>query len=226
VLRDVAHGLNILHHLNPPLIHQDIKPENIYIDVNWHGKIGDFGHARDENNTDPLCGTPPYLDPQACIGYKRNTKMDIWAFGIMLYEMFTRKNAYEHAKNLEDLFFYIETSRQIPFRPSPDDQTFAALEELKRANVLEAARSLNLKTAKKIGNPAKIEEAEKDLQKIKSEKADLKDEIKYLEGVASKARLLGRWCCMYERANRPSAAQLVEELNQSPNKISHRLAKS
>ncbi|KAI4215292.1 MAG: hypothetical protein LQ351_002191 [Letrouitia transgressa] len=66
------------------IAYRDMKPENILIDADGHLKLVDFGFAKrlETRETYTLCGTPEYLAPEVI----RNTAVDWWAFGILLYE--------------------------------------------------------------------------------------------------------------------------------------------
>lgn len=94
-IQDVASGLAYLHALQPPIIHQDIKPGNILIDDNNNFAITDFGistkrgglhgHYEDENT-----GTMAYMAPERFEeGVEPIPESDIWAVGATLYEMLT-----------------------------------------------------------------------------------------------------------------------------------------
>lgn len=95
-LADVSAGLSFLHSVNPPIIHQDIKPANILIDSNRNYCITDFGISvksgvEDDRYLDNgSSGTTIYMPPERFKdGYKPDTSSDIWAFGATAYEILT-----------------------------------------------------------------------------------------------------------------------------------------
>ncbi len=88
------------------IIHRDIKPQNIMLlDADTHvvAKLGDFGIARDLNGgslfsltqTGQILGTPDYLAPEQVLGDPGGKQADIYAFGIVLYELLTGKLPFE-----------------------------------------------------------------------------------------------------------------------------------
>lgn len=98
LFRDVAAGLAYLHSMNPTLIHQDIKPDNIMIGDNGSYMITDFGvsaHAKSTlrkslSTQFASAGTTAYMAPERFS--KDNTPIkanDIWSLGAMVYEMLT-----------------------------------------------------------------------------------------------------------------------------------------
>lgn len=95
-LADVSAGLSFLHSVNPPIIHQDIKPANILIDSNRNYCITDFGISvksgvEDDRYLDnESSGTTIYMPPERFKdGYKPNAGSDIWSFGATVYEILT-----------------------------------------------------------------------------------------------------------------------------------------
>lgn len=93
-LADVSAGLSYLHSVNPPIIHQDIKPANILIDSNRNYCITDFGISvksgvEDDRYLDnESSGTTIYMPPERFKdGYKPNAGSDIWSFGATVYEI-------------------------------------------------------------------------------------------------------------------------------------------
>ncbi|MEZ4643183.1 MAG: protein kinase [Chloroflexota bacterium] len=91
---ELADALGRTHHLR--IIHRDLKPANVLLAYDGTPKLTDFGVARmaDSNHltqTGMWVGTPHYLSPEACNGEKIDARADIWAFGVMLYEMLAGK---------------------------------------------------------------------------------------------------------------------------------------
>jgi len=97
-ISDVASGLAYLHALEPPIIHQDIKPANVLLDDNLNYSITDFGIStkRGNGSDDYLgiekSGTMAYMAPERFNEETPpNPPSDIWAFGATLYEIVTGK---------------------------------------------------------------------------------------------------------------------------------------
>lgn len=85
----MAEGLAYLHSKN--VIHRDIKPENLMIGLNGEIKIGDFGWSvySPEERQSTLCGTPSYISPEMILGKPHGKAVDVWALGVLAYEMVT-----------------------------------------------------------------------------------------------------------------------------------------
>ncbi|GMI98682.1 PXY-like2, MDIS1-INTERACTING RECEPTOR LIKE KINASE1 [Hibiscus trionum] len=92
----VAQGLAYLHHdCHPPVIHRDIKSNNILLDANLEARIADFGLARmmvRKNETvSMVAGSYGYIAPEYGYTLKVDEKIDIYSFGVVLLELLTGK---------------------------------------------------------------------------------------------------------------------------------------
>ena len=97
---DVAKGMMYLHSYTPPILHRDLKSLNILVDKNWRGKIADFGMTRfsEDGTYMSQCGSPLWMSPEMISNKKYNEKADVFSFGIVLWEIYTRKIPYRDLK--------------------------------------------------------------------------------------------------------------------------------
>jgi hypothetical protein len=104
----VARALGYVH--QNQIIHRDVKPENVNIDDSGHAKLMDFGIAKaaDLSLTQPgyVLGTPYYMAPEQIMGKPVTPSIDIYAFGIMLYEMLLGTRPYG-GESIETIFYKI-----------------------------------------------------------------------------------------------------------------------
>ncbi len=88
------------------VLHRDLKPANIMLDGRGNVRITDFGlaiMAGEARADDAWAGTPAYMSPEQISGEKPTTQSDIYALGLVLYELFTGKDAYPGASVAEIL---------------------------------------------------------------------------------------------------------------------------
>lgn len=98
----IAKAVDVLHSLNPPVIHRDIKSANVLIDRNFNARLGDFGLALRCVDDSRLRSTPPagtmgYLDPGYVTPDNLSTKTDVFSFGILLLEIISGRKAIDVA---------------------------------------------------------------------------------------------------------------------------------
>ena len=77
------------------VMHRDIKSENLFICKNNVLKIGDMGIARNETNAQTFCGTLCYMAPEMFNFQSYNFSIDIWAAGVVLYELIMLKKPFD-----------------------------------------------------------------------------------------------------------------------------------
>jgi aurora kinase, other len=112
IIQQTCQGLAYLHANH--IIHRDIKPENILVSVDSI-KIADFGWAvvaRSRRNT--FCGTLDYLSPEMLRGELHDAKVDIWALGILAFELITGKTPFEENSYTGTLARIVEESIAFP----------------------------------------------------------------------------------------------------------------
>jgi serine/threonine-protein kinase len=92
IAHQIAEGLAEAHRLG--VVHRDLKPQNVMIDREGHAKIMDFGLARfmeadGFTGTGVMLGTPEYMSPEQVDLKDVDGRSDIYALGVILYEMVT-----------------------------------------------------------------------------------------------------------------------------------------
>ncbi|CAA0280715.1 unnamed protein product [Arabidopsis thaliana] len=104
--RQILTGLKYLHSQDPPIIHRDIKCDNIFINGN-HGevKIGDLGLATvmEQANAKSVIGTPEFMAPEL-YDENYNELADIYSFGMCMLEMVTFEYPYCECRNSAQIY--------------------------------------------------------------------------------------------------------------------------
>ena len=111
VARQICSGLAAAHERG--VIHRDFKPANVMLDSAGKVRITDFGLAGTSGEV-LRAGTPAYMAPEQISGAEVTARSDIYALGLVLYEVFTGQRALE-GKNLAEL---IHKREQLDF-PQP-----------------------------------------------------------------------------------------------------------
>lgn len=97
---DIARGMVYLHSQVPPVIHRDLKSDNILISVEWRAKVSDFGLSRykDESYsyTKPTCPFDVTITAvEVLVSNHISEKADVYSFGLLLWELYSRKRAFK-----------------------------------------------------------------------------------------------------------------------------------
>ncbi len=96
----ICNALDYIHHHG--VVHRDLKPENIMVDSEDRVKLIDFGIAGQTGarrltfaKLSQVLGTPDYISPEQVKGKRGDGRSDIYALGVMLYEMLTGKTPFQ-----------------------------------------------------------------------------------------------------------------------------------
>ena len=99
IIKEVASALTYAHERG--IIHRDVKPVNVLMDESKRAVLSDFGIAKVLATSAALTrsgagvGTPEYMSPEQCKGIQVDARADIYALGVMLYEMLTGHTPFE-----------------------------------------------------------------------------------------------------------------------------------
>ncbi|KAB2093633.1 hypothetical protein ES319_A02G105600v1 [Gossypium barbadense] len=104
--RQILRGLHYLHSHNPPIIHRDLKCDNIFVNGNnGEVKIGDLGLATvmEQPTAQSVIGTPEFMAPEL-YDEEYNELVDIYSFGMCMLEMVTCEYPYNECKNPAQIY--------------------------------------------------------------------------------------------------------------------------
>ncbi|KAJ9522065.1 hypothetical protein QJQ45_005114 [Haematococcus lacustris] len=127
IVLQVAQGLAALHRQNPPVLHRDLKPTNVFVDSRLHARVGDFGLARrlpleqqagygprpPPSPTAAALSGPPglgltcptgtlmFMAPEVFLGNEYDAKADVWSWGVLLVKVMAGVHPYEHLRSDE-----------------------------------------------------------------------------------------------------------------------------
>jgi serine/threonine-protein kinase len=143
ILRQACAGLHHAHELQ--IVHRDLKPENIMLVPNADGSdravVMDFGLAK-ERRADPsiakltatgiILGTPEFMSPEQIRGKPLDARSDIYALGIVAFEMFTGKLPFQ-GRNAQEMMIARLRSQPVPIRQLRPDVPDAVEKALTKA---------------------------------------------------------------------------------------------
>lgn len=149
LLDAVLAGLRAAH--DAGIIHRDIKPENILLSNEGRIKLSDFGLARNVSNrteSQEVLGTVGYMAPELVTGGMATKASDIYACGIMLYEMLVGKRPFTGEQNVQVAYQHANSRVPAPSLASPnitatlDRLVLAATEPNPEARIQDAGSML------------------------------------------------------------------------------------
>ncbi|NXC62217.1 RIPK2 kinase, partial [Aleadryas rufinucha] len=125
ILYEIALGVNYLHNMNPPLLHHDLKTQNILLDDEFHVKIADFGmskwrvvsmsQSRSESSL-PEGGTIVYMPPEDYNPSQKtraSVKHDIYSYAVIMWEVMSRKQPFKEVINPLQIMYSVSQGQRL-----------------------------------------------------------------------------------------------------------------
>ncbi|KAL2766935.1 receptor-interacting serine/threonine-protein kinase 2 isoform 1 [Daubentonia madagascariensis] len=131
ILHEIALGVNYLHNMNPPLLHHDLKTQNILLDNEFHVKIADFGLSKwrmmslsqsRSSKSAPEGGTIIYMPPENYEPGQKSrasVKHDIYSYAVIMWEVLSRKQPFEEVTNPLQIMYSVSQGR----RPDTNEES-------------------------------------------------------------------------------------------------------
>jgi eukaryotic-like serine/threonine-protein kinase len=161
LMAQVCDALHFAH--EQQIVHRDLKPENIFVVPETDGRlkavVTDFGLAK-ERRADPgmarltatgiILGTPEFMSPEQIRGKPLDGRSDIYALGLVAYEMFTGRLPFE-GKSAQDMMIARLRGMPLPLRKARADLQFTEAFEKALMKSIEADPNDRYPTARELG---------------------------------------------------------------------------
>ncbi|CAG5896974.1 unnamed protein product [Menidia menidia] len=218
ILYEIALGVNFLHNMTPPLLHHDLKTQNILLDGEFHVKIADFGLSKwrqlsvskgSGSKPTEMEGTVIYMPPEEYEPSKSrraDVKHDMYSYAIIMWEVLSRQIPFEEVTNPMQIMFSVLRGK----RPDTSQDSLSA--DIPGRDTL-----INLMTSGWTSNPDERPSFLKCLIELEPMVRRF-DEIDFLEAVLEikKAKLMrSTGCCstqpMCEKSNAGGSLNMLKE---------------
>jgi serine/threonine-protein kinase len=158
LMKQVCDALAFAHEQS--IVHRDLKPENIFlVDEGRTAMVTDFGLAK-ERRAEPgmakltatgiILGTPEFMSPEQIRGRPLDGRSDIYALGLVAYEMFTAQLPFQ-GKSAQDLMIARLRGEPIPLRRARPDLSFSPEFEKALMKAIEAEPAARYQNARELG---------------------------------------------------------------------------
>ncbi|MBS0387094.1 MAG: HEAT repeat domain-containing protein [Proteobacteria bacterium] len=121
---DMCTGMIVAHQVG--IVHRDLKPANVLINDQGLLKIVDFGVAAAHREGDTqltktgyVIGSPKYMAPEQILGKKVDERADVYAVGVMLYEMLTGVPPYARGDHMSVMYQHVQGRARAPCEVNP-----------------------------------------------------------------------------------------------------------
>jgi serine/threonine-protein kinase len=161
LMKQVCDALDFAH--RQQIVHRDLKPENIFVCPEGDGRlkavVTDFGLAK-ERRAEPgmakltatgiILGTPEFMSPEQIRGKPLDGRSDIYALGLVAFEMFTGRLPFE-GKTAQDMMIARLRGQPMPLRKARSDLNFTPEFEKALMKAIEADPNDRYQTAAELG---------------------------------------------------------------------------
>ena len=121
---DICTGMTVAHQQG--IVHRDLKPANVLINQEGLLKIVDFGVAAAQREGDTqltktgyVIGSPKYMAPEQILGKKVDERADIYALGVILYEMVTGVPPYSRGDHMSVMYQHVQGKARVAQEVNP-----------------------------------------------------------------------------------------------------------
>jgi HEAT repeat protein/tRNA A-37 threonylcarbamoyl transferase component Bud32 len=122
---DMCNGMAVAHQAG--IVHRDLKPANVLINEQGLLKIVDFGVAAAQREGDTqltktgyVIGSPKYMAPEQILGKKVDQRADIYAIGVIMYEMMTGVPPYSRGDHMAVMYQHVQGKARNPQEVNPE----------------------------------------------------------------------------------------------------------
>ncbi|MEZ4220837.1 MAG: serine/threonine-protein kinase [Polyangiaceae bacterium] len=133
ICSDTLAGLHAAHEIKSPsgtrmgVVHRDVSPANVLVSTSGEVKVIDFGVAKainrlsEETSAGVIKGKVAYMAPEQALGKEIDARADIWAAGVMLYQLLSGRTPYEGDNQLATLAQLVKGLPPEPIRGVPPE---------------------------------------------------------------------------------------------------------
>jgi eukaryotic-like serine/threonine-protein kinase len=121
---DMCTGMAVAHQVG--IVHRDLKPANVLINNEGLLKIVDFGVAAAHREGDTqltktgyVIGSPKYMAPEQILGRKVDERADVYAIGVIMYELFTGVPPYSRGDHMAVMYQHVQGKARVPREINP-----------------------------------------------------------------------------------------------------------